>query len=160
MAKHLPHAGRPRHRWLPKVLTRIAKPKPRKPRYDSDWTILAGGLAYVQDQHSEDHVALEEDIYSPLILQEAKANGAPMVTFHQPDRVTERRLIWSGLSEEARYVINLILSGPAEALEVIMTPKRKAITQSAIRSHLHQRGLPRKAVNATMDEITEYVRAL
>ena len=146
----------PNQKWFPQFL--LYATRRAKVRYQDAWAFLAGGFAYVQDYHNIDLAALEE--LQEELIPEAMAAGAHVVTFPAPDEVADRWSRRNSLSEEALYVIDLILNGPAEILEAICTPARKQPSKSLIRKYLKRQGWSKEAVASTMDELKAYVGEL
>ena len=147
--KHLPHAKSKRC-WLPKALMTVKRYNPM--RYDDGWSMLAGGLAYIQ--HSEDPDILEENTN----IQKDAAAGVSMVLFPAPDIVADRHFIRTSLSKEAQHVLYMILDAPAEAMRAIVTRKDKQPTKTTIKNYLVRRGLCESAITEIMEELTEYTQ--
>ncbi len=146
---YLPHARLKPQRWLPKVMVTL---KQRPVRYQDEWDFLAAGIAYIQDQHTEDLDTLEENVN----IQQGAAAGVMMVSFPAPDIVADRHFQRISLSREARHVLYMILDAPAEAMRAIVTRKDKKPTQTTIRNYLVRRGLCESAITGIMEELTDY----
>lgn len=147
---HLPHAGSKPRRWLPKVLVTLKMNRPV--RYWDGWSFLAGGMAYTQDQHTEDPDTMETNVN----IQEAVAAGVLMVPFPSPDVEADRHFRRISLSKESQHVLYMILDAPAEAMKAIVTRKDKQPTKTSIRNYLVRRGMCESAIAGVMEELTDY----
>ena len=150
--KHLPHAGAKPRRWLPKVLVTLRIHRPV--RYHDGWSFLAGGLAFVQDQHTEDPDILEENVN----IQDGTAAGVLLVDFPAPDVMADRQFQRASLSKEAQHVLYMILDAPAEVMKAIVTRKGKEPTQRTIARYLERRGLCDTTIAGIMEELSDYAR--
>ncbi len=129
--------------------------KPKRSRADYLWRWQAG--ATVMDSRSwvyTDH--LPEDTEVPLVPDEAgQMHSVPL-----PDQEVSRSLGRASLSEEALYVVNLVLQSPAEVLEMITTPVRRRISKKQIARYLRGMGWHRDKVQGTLQELSTYVQEL
>ena len=147
---HLTHAGSKPRKWLPKVLVTLRIHRPV--RYQDGWSFLAGGMAFTQDQHTEDLDALEEHVN----VEQGAAAGVMLVPFPAPDVVADRHFRRTSLSQEAQHVLYMILDAPAEAMRAIVTRKNKQPTQTTIKNYLVRRGLCKSAITRVMSELADY----
>ncbi len=136
---------------------RIVRQQPRKAeREDHLWGFLAGFLAMRPRSYLYiDHVPEEEQ---QEWLPSASACCAQQIP--KPDEKMERQLERNNLSEESRYVINLVLSMPGEAVEWITTPLSKRITKIRIGRYLEFLGWPPETIQKTFQELRSYVQEL
>ena len=106
-----------------------------------------------------DHIDHEPtDIYAFDLTPGAGVGGC---YFPPPDITAHRALAKQSLSSEARYVLDLILNAPAEALHLITTPSHNDITLPRIANYLRKYiGWETKQVSRTLDELRSYVEAL
>lgn len=93
------------------------------------------------------------------IMEVTPETGA-ISTPEQPDTILERKLAGERLSKEARYVMNLIFSGPSEALEAIITPIQQFPTKTRIARWLQRSGWSGEKVEAAFAELAEYTDSL
>lgn len=130
--------------------------KPRRvrgaPEKDPFWTYTAGALAlWPTAYHQMDHEFEGFVEHNP-------APGAPIVCIPQPDIVADKILKVQALSNEAKYVLDLIFNAPYEVLQLITTPKKKDITIPRITTYLRKfMGWETKQVAHTLAEIQTYV---
>ena len=76
------------------------------------------------------------------------------------EKCTIKKDEWNNLSSEAKEVIQTILSGPNEILEIIQTPERKLLTKRSITRYFRSIWKSRFISNITIKEITKWVNQL
>ena len=86
--------------------------------------------------------------------------GACVSHIQAPDEYTESRLCYEGLSEEAQYVVNLVLETPLEAVDFITTPIQERITKSRLGKYLRGLGWPSDTVQGAFKELATYTRGM
>ena len=83
---------------------------------------------------------------------------------HSKDLSAEQCVIkkdeWNNLSSEAKEVIQTILLGPSEILEIIQTPQRKLLTKRSIAKYFRSIWQSKFISNITIKEITKWVNQL
>lgn len=77
---------------------------------------------------------------------------------HYPDIALMAKDALNELSEEARFVVNILLSTPAEILSIIGTEPPKMI-RGKIRDHLKEQGWASPAIWRVFKEIKSFVKA-
>ncbi len=129
------------------------------PKPDKNWHYLAGAIAF--DMNSYDHIdqpnANDEYIENALV----PAAGAHCCTIPNPAEVMEQKSTKESLSEEALFVLDLILNAPLEILELISSEHRHTITLTRIAKHLRNtKGWDITYIEQTFKELKTYVGAL
>lgn len=85
------------------------------------------------------------------------ATGAPTRREPAPDEVAHRALLYNRLSAEARDVLRLILNGPREAVEEMVTPVTRAFTKNSIARYLDKRkGWSEHRIQRVFGELADY----
>ena len=142
--------------WVKKKLYKVGK-KAKSPRKDHAWAYMAGVIAMLP--HSYLHLDAEENWDNDTLCVASEAAVTPLML--DPDEYTGKILDYEALSEEARYVVGLVLETPGEALEWITTPIHQRITKSRVGEYLQRvLGWPPKTVQQTFLELADYTKGL
>lgn len=121
--------------------------KPSSPR------VLWGVEAALNAMIAENYVSFEEDDMGSIMVPAA---GAVIPRLEEQEEYTEKVLGYESLSDEARYVVGLVLAAPWEVFSMITTPTTKRITKSRLGVYLRRLGWPPKRVHKTFDELASY----
>lgn len=132
--------------------------KPRLPGYlrkkSSEGQLhnfLAGAFAYRPD------CMASYDTTSEMELN-AVSERTCTIRMPRPDQLAEKKSALDALSEEARYVVSIILNTPLEIIELITTPSTEMITQKRIGEYLNKHeGWDQDKVESVLGEVHSYV---
>lgn len=78
----------------------------------------------------------------------------------RPDQELETKISEFTLSEEARYVISLVLDTPAEAVDYLWSPRFRRTTRKKLLSYLSRLGWSPKEVRSVFYELADFVGGL
>lgn len=130
--------------------------------YNSYWGYVAAARAldlngYV-DVQSLQELDPVEDPASPLSQENLQLQTAPILS---PEASLDKALRIASLSEEAQFVMDLVLDTPAEAWDFLHTPRTNEITKSRVYKYL-RRELRWDACEAddAIREVEQYVAEL
>ena len=136
---------------------------PRAKRKDAEWTFQAAAAALDFRSYIHlDWLPLCDDDGNDCSYQIVPDTGS--VTYNQPprpDKYTEQVMAHDGLSEEALYVLDLVLNTPREVLGLIATPIQEQITKRRLEGYLRRAvGWKPEVVRKVFGEIANYTEAL
>jgi hypothetical protein len=76
-----------------------------------------------------------------------------------PEEAVIKQDSFDKLSDEAKEIVNFILSQPNEILEILSTPKTKKITKNSILKHLDKMFHSKFLANKILKEISNFVKS-
>ena len=127
---------------LKKMYGQLACAKSNSQQSDSrqSWGFLCGAMALRANAYeSEEDVALASSISSP-------------------EEECERSLRIGGLTEDAQFIIGLVVDTPAEALQYLYAPLRGQTSRTRLFRYLYKvMGWDKSKIQNTFSELAEYV---
>lgn len=78
----------------------------------------------------------------------------------RPDEELERKSLWENLSEEAAFIVSLVVNTPAEAAEVVLNDMGEPTKGRIMRYLVHDEGWDRSLVVRTFAELRAFTEAL
>lgn len=120
------------------------------------WAFQAGATAMLPSSYI--HIDHLDDAGEHGLVPDESAHT--MCSIPTQEEVFEKKSLCEGLSEEALYVLNLVLQAPSEILELIATPKQKNITKRRVGKFLKYQGWPPKKVRLIFEELATFTEGL